>query len=231
MPLTAVVWPMSGSVTSAMCRVQNNGDRLRTIYGSALSIGMWAGCGAATISFVYSEPIVLLIYGDAWGHVVPIFRALALSILVQPLYTSIGWVAIAMGYTKRKFYAGLFAACIYALGFRIGVEHGAIGVAYAYCIALIFIVPAWTYVLTKGSPVTMAFVSRISVGPIVTGIITTMAVSATFPNADSLSHAGSALLLILLLAGGGYLLTTYRTPWCVSNAAKMLKNRSDMPTP
>lgn len=221
MPLTAVVWPMSGSVTSAMCRVQHDPERLRQIYGSALSIGMWAGCGAATVSFVYAEPIVLLIYGNAWGHVVSIFQALALSILIQPLYSSIGWVAIAMGYTKRKFYTGILAACIYAVAFRIGVEYGAIGVAYAYGIAIIFIVPVWTYILTKGSPISMGLIARISMGPVLTGVGTIAVLHWLFGGVSTPTEATLALPVILVLAIAGYAATTFGTPWCVIPKARL----------
>lgn len=106
MPLTALASPLMATLLPALTRAFPEPKRWMRVYLSFIAPLVCLTAPLAGLLFVLSEPLVLFLFGPDWGLTVPIFRALAISILVQPIYSSGGLLYISSGRTAEKFKAG-----------------------------------------------------------------------------------------------------------------------------
>ncbi len=136
-PMTFFTGPLQQVMVPALSRVAADRDRFESLYLRALR-------AVAAVSFptmagllVAAEEAVAVVMGPQWGGVVPIFRVLALSALVQAVVSPVGWLYVASGRTDRLFRWSLIATPLIAAGFVAGLRWGALGVAIGYAAVMI----------------------------------------------------------------------------------------------
>ncbi len=79
-----------------------------------------------------ADPFIILVYGIKWAQVVPILQVLSFVGLFQSIVFPVAWVFNALGQTRTQFNLSLICAVIFAIAIAIGMQWGAIGVAWGY---------------------------------------------------------------------------------------------------
>lgn len=79
-----------------------------------------------------SAPLILLVFGDQWGAVVPVFRVLSFVGLFQSIIFPVAWIFTALGKTKQQFQLSIALAVVFFIAIGIGVQYGLAGVTYGY---------------------------------------------------------------------------------------------------
>jgi len=135
LPLQALNAPLSRVMIPILSRVQNDRDRVRRIYIRAvgvLALGVVPGMAAVTIA---AEDLILVLFGEKWLPVVPIFYFLGAVGLSHIVHNPIGSLFISQGKSRQMLYLGAFNATTYVASFVIGLPWGAVGVAGALAVS------------------------------------------------------------------------------------------------
>jgi O-antigen/teichoic acid export membrane protein len=83
-----------------------------------------------------AEPLILIVYGNNWRQVIPIFQVLSILGMFQALGSLGGNIYLSLGKTRLMFKIGLFSRSVMILGIVCGLYMGGImGLVYGYCIA------------------------------------------------------------------------------------------------
>jgi PST family polysaccharide transporter len=99
-----------------------------------------------TWMFLVSEPLILLLLGEKWVGVVPIFQVLAMVAFIQPSLGAVGPLLLSLGRSRDYLWLGTANALIYSAGFAIGVQFGAQGIAYSFVVSTyIVLVPSYIF--------------------------------------------------------------------------------------
>jgi PST family polysaccharide transporter len=83
-----------------------------------------------------AEPVILIMYGDQWRPVIPLFQVLSLLGMFQALATVGGNVYLSQGKTALLFKIGLFSKTTLIVGIVTGLYfYGLQGMVWGYCLA------------------------------------------------------------------------------------------------
>ncbi len=137
LPISQLTDPLSGVIVPTMSRLQDDPIRWKTMYLNALGALSFLMAPIGVVLIVFSKDTVLLLLGNQWQPAIPIFRLLAISLLVQPILETKNWVYISQGNTSRMFKWSLIETPFIIGSFVVGLPFGAEGVALAYSLAVI----------------------------------------------------------------------------------------------
>ncbi len=131
---------LSGTITKVLFPsfsiIQNDVEKIASIYLKiSRSIAFVAFPVMINLS-IFSEPLVLIVYGDAWRPVIPMFQVLSLLGMFQAIGTLSGNVFLSRGKTLLLFKMGMFSRSVMIAGIVIGLySNGLMGMIYGYCIS------------------------------------------------------------------------------------------------
>ncbi|HEX9770193.1 MAG TPA: oligosaccharide flippase family protein, partial [Kiloniellales bacterium] len=162
--------------------------RWRRLYLTSIAGLMVITAPLSGLLVLFAEPLVLTLFGAQWAPSAPIFVALAISILIQPVYTSAGWIYVSLGRTRRLMRAGIVATAWYCSAFLIGLKFGGFGVALAYACSIFFLTPPWLWWATRGTALSLRDIVQI-VWPPILSTVGAGVVAVALP-----SLAGSSIL-------------------------------------
>ncbi|KEO54697.1 lipopolysaccharide biosynthesis protein [Thioclava pacifica] len=128
-PIETVTYP-------ALCRLQDSPEEWRQYHMQTLRVLAFLTMPLVAWMFLVAEPLILLLLGEAWAGVVPIFQILAIVAFIQPCASMVGSVMLSLGRSQRLLWQGASVAVVMCFAFAIGVNWGAIGVASAYAVAM-----------------------------------------------------------------------------------------------
>lgn len=189
LPLNALGFPLGAAVVPAMSRLQTDPDRWRRLYLTAIASLTLLTSPLAGCFVLLAEPLTLAVYGPQWREAIPMFRVLALSIVVQPVYSSGGWIFVSLGRTGPLARAGLVATVWYCAAFLIGLPFGARGVATAYTCAVVLLAPPWLWWAARGTSLSLFDIGRV-VSPPILGALLSLVIAASTPTpVSSAAHA------------------------------------------
>nr|WP_277351988.1 lipopolysaccharide biosynthesis protein [Rhodococcus sp. HNM0563] len=126
-PLTRVTVPILTRVADQRGRFMSYLEAGQLVGG--IGIGLLYG-----VLFGLAEPVVLLVFGEPWAPIIPVFQGLAVGGVFRALNQVTFWVFLAKGATgsQFKFYLvsqPLIVACMIA-----GIPWGALGVAVGHSV-------------------------------------------------------------------------------------------------
>ena len=130
-PIEAVTYPV-------LSRLQDRPEDWRAYHMQTLRVLAFLSMPLVTWMFLVSEPLILVLLGERWSGVVPLFQILAIVGFIQPCQSMVGSVMLSVGHARRYFIQGGIIAVVLSLAFVIGVQWGAIGVAWSY-VAVIYL--------------------------------------------------------------------------------------------
>lgn len=147
-PIDAVTYP-------ALCQLQDHPEEWRLYHMQTLRIIAFLTMPLVAWMFFVSEPLILLLLGEKWAGVVPLFQILAIVAFIQPSASMVGSVMLSVGNAQRHFLLGIAVAPVLVLAFSIGIVWGAQGVAWAYLVAIyVTLIPILTFAY-RGTPLSV----------------------------------------------------------------------------
>ena len=151
-PFEQVYFPMFDVAVSSLSRVQHDPDLYRC-YARRGLMPIFAFClPALAFCFIEARNLILLLLGEKWLEVIPLFRLLAVAVYVVSMYRVTKWFYVSAGQTQRQFRWGLIQTPVMIAAVVIGTKWGAFGVAVGYVTGICLLTyPAINYCL-KFSP-------------------------------------------------------------------------------
>lgn len=135
LPAEQLRFPVQFVAEPALSTLQNERERYRHYYSKIVSLVAFLSMPIAAYFFIFPENIILLLLGEKWIESAQILRILSLSLFVQPVASTCGFVMITCGKTKRYFWWGVMNAVGMIIAFLIGISWGLPGVATGYTVA------------------------------------------------------------------------------------------------
>ena len=146
LPIGQLVAPLTAVAVPALSRMQDQRERFNKYYLNLVKIVAYLSMPMITLLAVLSEEIIFLLLGSQWVEASHIFKVLAVAAFWQPICATVGWIYVSSGNTKRMFKWALINTPITVLGFYIGLNWGAYGVAAAYaCVVTFLVLPTFLF--------------------------------------------------------------------------------------
>ncbi|MEZ9872035.1 lipopolysaccharide biosynthesis protein [Vibrio sp. 10N.261.51.C6] len=133
-PITAIVGPLNSVAFPAMSRLDSKSAEYRDYYMDLIRILALITMPIMVFMHSASEEVIIILLGDQWTEVIPIFSALAFVGLIQPVSSMRGLILLSSGESKKYLHAGLFTTIFVSISFLIGISHGVMGIVWAYVI-------------------------------------------------------------------------------------------------
>lgn len=137
LPITMMSGPISNVAVPALCRLNEDRERLHKYYLHILYMLSLVAGPIAGVAFLASKDIIIVLLGPTWSPVGDVFKYLAIGGLLQPLYNTQSWLHVAVGRADRVLIWGLIGSPIIVGSFLIGLIWGVNGVAFCYSMAII----------------------------------------------------------------------------------------------
>lgn len=153
LPATQINAPMAAVLLPGLSRLQNDPTEYGKLFVNAVRSIALLTVPIVVFSFFFAHDIVLVLLGERWLRVAPIFQYLAPAALVGAIAFVPGWLCQSLGRSRRQLNYALISAPICVAGFFIGIKWGIAGVAASYSIT--YGCMFWWYVwyASKDSPV------------------------------------------------------------------------------
>ena len=132
LPIQQINNPVSSVALPALCRLQDNPDAYRRYYFKAIMLITALGMPIVCFFFAATDQLVLLLLGEQWTEISPIFRYLAPAALVGTFNVASGWVYQSLGRVDRQFRVGIVTSVINSLIFIISIRWGVVALAAAF---------------------------------------------------------------------------------------------------
>jgi O-antigen/teichoic acid export membrane protein len=136
-PLNEVAFP-------AYARMQDDPEQLGASFLTAVRLVMLVTCPIYFGLSVVAPDLVAVLLGAKWLAMAPLMTILAFAMPAQTLHILFTPAVNALGHTRITTRASLLGAAVMPVAFLIGLEWGAIGLAYAWLVAFP-ILPAFTF--------------------------------------------------------------------------------------
>lgn len=148
-PVTQINEPITSVAIPALSSLQDDDNAFKAYFLKTLTILVTVTLPISVLVIIFSKQIVLLMLGDQWIDAVPIFQYLAISMIVQPVGNTVGWLYIAKGQTNKMLRYGFWGILLIIFSFFAGLPWGPKGIALAYSIAIwIWILPCLHFACT-----------------------------------------------------------------------------------
>lgn len=131
MPIRQINGPVSSVVIPVLSRLQDTPDRFRRFYLKAVLLISSATVPIAAYIAVDAETFVRVLLGEQWMGSVPIFHWLAPAAIMGGINVVPGWLCTVLDHNGRLVRWASVCAPTMAVGFIVGVNFGAEGVAAA----------------------------------------------------------------------------------------------------
>ena len=144
-PINQIASALGKVMFPALSAIQEDRDEVRGLYLRITGIISLITFPLMTGLLVVAKPFVLTLFGGKWAEVIPVFRILCVTGLIQSVGTTVGWIYTSQGNTRLMFRWSVGAGLIFGVGIAAGLNWGVKGVAWAYTICnILLLYPAWT---------------------------------------------------------------------------------------
>lgn len=146
LPLQQIAGPMGRVAVPALSRLQGQPERYRQFFRKGCTIAFVLQVPVTIFAAFAGREIVLTLLGPTWLAAVPIFFALVPNLFVSTTSPATTWVFLSRGETDRWLILVAVNSLLILIGFAIGVQYGAIGVAWSFSIVTCLIrIPSILY--------------------------------------------------------------------------------------
>jgi PST family polysaccharide transporter len=142
------VGQISGVISQVMfpslAQIQHDKPRIKEIYLKMNRVISFVTFPMMGLAFLLAEPFVLLVLGEQWREMIPLFKIFTVVGALQSVGTLVGNIYMALGEMKLYFKVNLYSGIVFILASIIGVKFGVTGVAIAYSLASVAVgIPQW----------------------------------------------------------------------------------------
>lgn len=146
LPLQQIAGPMGRVAVPALSRLQDQPERYRQFFRKGCTIAFVLQVPVTIFAAFAGREIVLTLLGQDWLSAVPIFYALVPNLFVSTTSPATTWVFLSRGETDRWLILVAVNSLLILIGFAVGVQFNAIGVAWSFSIVTCLIrVPSIIY--------------------------------------------------------------------------------------
>lgn len=213
-PVSQLLEPIRYVSLPVFSTLQNDPVKYKNYFEKILEVFSFFYMPLIVYVGIYSYPIVYLALGSQWMDTVPIFRLLAISMFVSPLFMFLGMLMLSSSQTKRYFFWGLFNSTSTVIGYVVGVRWGAIGIAASLLVTTAVNFIFSLFFVFKGSPVSMTATLKSIYRPAIASIVMGIALLLTYQfissfhvalqMIESMSLGGGIYFIVWVLFPGGY---------------------------
>ncbi|MGL6338923.1 MAG: lipopolysaccharide biosynthesis protein [Waterburya sp.] len=132
LPIEQINSPVNSVALPTLSSLQSEPEKYRKYYYKAILLITTLGMPIVGFMFASADKVILLMLGEQWLGVVPIFQFLMPAAFIGTFNVAAGWVYQSLGRTDRQFRIGMVMATTDILLFSLSLRWGAIGVAAAY---------------------------------------------------------------------------------------------------
>jgi polysaccharide transporter, PST family len=155
LPASSLIYPFFEIAKPVLSRALDDHAEYRMLFHRMLLPLNFLTCALAGLLFLIAPAVVILVYGDQWQATIPLFRALSVSMVVQAITISLGWIYISTGRSKAMFYAQIVSAGSFFSVFLIAVHINLKAVAVAYSgVSIVLLLPL-IWLAVRDSPFTL----------------------------------------------------------------------------
>ncbi|MGD1913668.1 MAG: lipopolysaccharide biosynthesis protein [Rivularia sp. (in: cyanobacteria)] len=160
LPIVQINTPITSVALPALSSLQAEPQKYCRYYYKAILLISALGMPIIGFLFACADKVILMLLGEQWLGVVPIFQFLMPAAFNATIGVGIGWVYQSLGRVDRQLRWGVVASILNIIFFVIGVRWGAIGVAAAYGLSRpLFLVAGFTYCY-KGTPLRLTELAK-----------------------------------------------------------------------
>ncbi|MBC2608254.1 lipopolysaccharide biosynthesis protein [Pelagicoccus albus] len=213
LPIRQINKPMGTVALPALSRLQTEPQRFKQYYLRGLVIVATVGMPIVAFAAVAADEIVLLMLGPSWVDTIDIFRALAPAAFVGSTNVATGWLFVPMGRVKEQLKIVLINSIITIVGFGVGLNWGAIGVATSFSVTSVLLKAPSLMYACKGSPVRLSDIAKSTSRPMIASLVASVALyffepyqnvgNAIFECAVLFGVFASAYLICIVALPGG----------------------------
>ncbi|NVO57337.1 lipopolysaccharide biosynthesis protein [Rhodobacteraceae bacterium B1Z28] len=150
-PLDRVAQPLSQVMVPVLSRMQDEPYRYAHAFFRVFGLMQLAVLPGVAAMTGMADTAVPFLLGAQWADSAPIFAALGIAALAQPLANPTGWLFVSQGRTTEMGWWGLTAAVVTCGAFVWGVQYGVQELAMAYAgVTMLKLFPLWLLVSRKG---------------------------------------------------------------------------------
>jgi PST family polysaccharide transporter len=155
-PFQQLAWPVARLAVPVLSRLQDEPSRFRTYYRAGLSIIAMFGVPIIVYIFVDASRVIRLVLGAQWTDTIPILRLLAPVAVVALFQIGFQWCYVALGRADRQLVWETGSAVATIAAFAVGLRWGVMGVAGAYSLASVLLLPLSALYCFRSTPVRIA---------------------------------------------------------------------------
>jgi O-antigen/teichoic acid export membrane protein len=174
LPIGQIVAPMNSVILPVLCRLQADSEGYRKYYLNSLKMIAYTTFPMVMLMGVLADEVILGFLGPQWVDAILIFKILAAAALFQPVVSTVGWLYMSLGETRRMARWGVVTAILISLSFLFGLKWGVLGVACSYSVICILLVVPEFYMAIKGSPISLVDIFKTLFPPLAIGVITSL---------------------------------------------------------
>ena len=130
LPINQVTQSLGRVMFPALAAIQNDPSRVRSAYLRTVRVTNVATVPVLVGLLAVSDGAVPLLWGPNWGDTIPLLQILCIAGLPQCVSSSVGWIYQSQGRTQRMFVMGVVGTVVGVALIVIGLQWGAIGVAF-----------------------------------------------------------------------------------------------------
>ena len=154
-PFWQIYYPLFDVAVSTLSRSLSDPARYRLYCQRGLLL-IFAICAPAlAYLFVTAQDTILLLLGQQWIEIVPIFRVLVVAVFVGMAYRVTKWIYVSDGETQRQFVWSFVQMPVMVVAIIIGVRWGAYGVAVGYTVSMCLLSYPSVVYCVRQSPITL----------------------------------------------------------------------------
>lgn len=160
LPLERVAPAFAEVALPALSSAVDEPTRYRRTYDRLLTGLTLITTPIACVLLLEADSIVLLVLGDQWTGAVPIFRWFCVGSLLLPLWNSTGWIFVSQGRGSEMLKWQAIDAFAKILAAAIAVWWGPVGLAIAFSLRYVFLIPLLYGMIARRGPIDQAFLYR-----------------------------------------------------------------------
>lgn len=193
--------PLNDVAFPAYARMQADTGAIRWSFLRALRLIMLVACPLYFGMAATAEPLVLTLFGEKWRAMTPFVELLALAMPFMTVQVMFPPVCNALGRPGLSTAISMVGAIVMPLSFLVGIQQGAIGLAWAWLLAY----PLFTLATVRiaGAPIGLRLADLLPA--IAPGMLCSAAMALIVLGCGSLlpaSLAAPVRLAVLVAAGG-----------------------------
>jgi O-antigen/teichoic acid export membrane protein len=135
---------ITGVSFPVLSRLQNDTQKLKSIYLSILEILSTTNAPIYLIMIIWADPLINVAFGKEWMTAIPVFRLLCISAFCNSIGNPVGALQLAKGKADLGFYWNLGMLIFMPVIIWIGSKWGILSVSLSIAVfKLIILIPAW----------------------------------------------------------------------------------------